>query len=62
MQLNKARQVLRAMQLSGKDVDVQWYREYVDAELGDGAADEQTSVALERFKFWLGMPNRYYGS
>ena len=65
-----AQQIVRAMQLSGFTVDVKKYQDLVDyssARLTQQEEElspqkEQIVVGLERFKFWLGMPNAYYNS
>lgn len=64
-----AKQVFRAMQLSGVAIDVEGYQDMVDrcVEVAqrrrtDPHNKTQQVVALERFKFWMGLPNAYYGS
>ena len=53
------------MQLSGIRVDSKRYVEMIEQALGSNTDPPMPSnkvVSLERFKFWLGMPNDYYNS
>ena len=60
MQVGFAKQIVRAMQLSGVDVDVNRYHQVTDWALHRNRPASTKFVALERFKFWLGIPNEYY--
>jgi hypothetical protein len=55
-----AKQIVRAMQLSGVEVDVNRYHQVTDWALRRNSSASKKIVALERFKFWLGIPNEYY--
>eukprot|EP00892_Ulva_mutabilis_P008970 jgi/Ulvmu1/6445/UM003_0075.1 len=60
-----AKQVVRAMQLSGSGVDTAFYERIIDDQLERAASNDapiRRTVALERFKFWLGVPNSYYNA
>jgi hypothetical protein len=61
VQLSQARQVIRAMEFSGLEIDVDFYAKLVD-EAMQLHENKGRAVALDRFKFWLGMPNDYYNS
>lgn len=54
-----AQQIVRAMQLSGVEVDLKRYNQVTDWALQRNSGSTKI-VALERFKFWLGIPNEYY--
>jgi hypothetical protein len=60
LQVSFAKQIVRAMQLSGVEVDVNRYGQVLDAALRRNRSASKRIVALERFKFWLGIPNEYY--
>jgi hypothetical protein len=49
------------MQLSGIQVDVERYWQVTDWAMTRSRASRKL-VALERFKFWLGIPNDYYNA
>lgn len=65
-----ARQVIRATELAGVAVDKQrfepWFERAAAAaaarRASAGGADEGDASPLERFKWFLGLPNKYYGS
>lgn len=82
---NQKTQVLRAMELTGQQVDRQYYQAWFaraqqgpggrlvggswaqQAPPGQGAGDgegaagsAEGNVGVERLKWWLGLPNRYY--
>lgn len=53
------------MQLSGNDVDSEFYERVIDRLIDREErldAPPRRVVALERFKFWLGVPNSYYNA
>lgn len=67
-----AMQAVRAMELMGAELDKGKYRsmvEYHERKEGSGASRQDIDskkkrdkgMYLERFKFWLGLPNSYYG-
>lgn len=65
MQVAFAKQVVRAMQLSGNSVDTAFYERIIDAQIDREErvdAPVRRLVTLERFKFWLGVPNSYYNA
>lgn len=62
MQVGFAKQIVRAMQLSGVDVDINRYHQVTDWALRRNRSTSTKIVALERFKFWLGIPNEYYNN
>ena len=60
-------QVVRAVERLGAHVDKARIKRTLDAmirsqELAASARPRQRPEALERLKFWLGMPNQYYDS
>lgn len=65
LQVTFAKQVVRAMQLSGNSVDTAFYERIIDDQIDRANsvdAPKRRMVALERFKFWLGVPNSYYNA
>lgn len=62
-------QVVRTMEAGGHQVEKERYKrlfaELCRQEEADGGRDGEDAVPssgeqLERFKFWLGLPNEYY--
>jgi hypothetical protein len=49
------------MRLSGVMVDLERYEKILDEMMQQQQA-ERRIIALERFKFWLGIPNEYYNN
>jgi hypothetical protein len=49
------------MEFSALKIDVDYYTKLVDVAM-QRQENKGKMVALERFKFWLGMPNDYYNS
>lgn len=65
-----AMQAVRAMELVGIEVDKTKYKALIQQELPNSIAassekrkssGRESNMYLERFKFWLGLPNNYYG-
>lgn len=53
------------MQLSGNAIDTAFYERIIDAQIDRENSEDAPArriVLLERFKFWLGVPNSYYNA
>lgn len=65
-----AMQAVRAMELVGAKIDKEKYKNmiskleenYVTKANNKNTVDKSSGTYLERFKFWLGLPNNYYGN
>lgn len=65
-----AMQAVRAMELVGAKIDKEKYKsmianleeKYANKSRKLDAGDNSSSAYLERFKFWLGLPNNYYSN